>query len=464
MKKRILWTGVLISAIALLVFSFISAELYYKSSLRYTEDDLRAYMERFDAALSQEELTEEYARALSEELFGARVTFLDENGAILADSVEGEEDTRADRPEVVEAMREGEGFDARASQTLREDYSYYCRRFQDGAYYVRIAIPTQSLLDVYLSSFPVVFTFLLLDLAVCLLATYLLTDTVLKPVEKLAMDAARRKRITASCPELETLAALMNRMNDDADRQMKQIADEKELVVKAQQSKNDFIANITHEMNTPLTSIKGFAELLAAGALSGETAQRAAQTILLQSERLTNLVASIINYNEIDSDDLPTYEVNASKVALELLETLAPAIAERHLTLYTHIEPDVLLMSRQERVTEIFGNLIPSSTASSRWISRTAARTAASGWGFPSSKSCAKRQAGGSALRAKWARAPRSPCGFPAERTGQRALFAEKAKNLLILQGADGIMKAARSFRAAFSSPSGRLRGQGARL
>ena len=121
MKKRILWTGVLISAIALLVFSFISAELYYKSSLRYTEDDLRAYMERFDAALSQEELTEEYARALSEELFGARVTFLDENGAILADSVEGEEDTRADRPEVVEAMGEGEGFDARASQTLRED-------------------------------------------------------------------------------------------------------------------------------------------------------------------------------------------------------------------------------------------------------------------------------------------------------------------------------------------------------
>ena len=358
MRKRILRTGVLISAIALLVFSLISAELYYKSSLRYTEDDLRAYMERFDASLSREGLTEEYARSLSEALFGARVTFLDENGAILADSVEGEEDTRADRPEVMEAMREGEGFDARASQTLREDYSYYCRRFQGGAYYVRIAIPTQSLVDVYLSSFPVVFTFLLLDLAVCLLATYLLTDTVLKPVEKLAMDAARRKRITPSCPELETLAALMNRMNDDAERQMKQIADEKELVVKAQQSKNDFIANITHEMNTPLTSIKGFAELLAAGALSGETAQRAAQTILLQSERLTNLVASIINYNEIDSDDLPTYEVNASKIAEELLETLAPAIAERNLTLYTHIEPDVLLMSRQERVTEIFGNLI----------------------------------------------------------------------------------------------------------
>ena len=52
---------------------------------------------------------------------------------------------------------------------------------------------------------------------------------------------------------------------------------------------------------------------------------------------------------------------------------------------------------------------------------------------------------------------------FPAERR-KSALFAEKAKNLLILQGADGIMKAVRSFRAAFSSPSGRLRGQGARL
>ena len=159
----------------------------------------------------------------------------------------------------------------------------------------------------------------------------------MKPVEKLAMDAARRKRITASCPELETLAALMNRMNDDADRQMKQIADEKELVVKAQQSKNDFIANITHEMNTPLTSIKGFAELLAAGALSGETAQRAAQTILLQSERLTNLVASIINYNEIDSDDLPTYEVNASKIARRAFgDARARHRRAAHHALYAH--------------------------------------------------------------------------------------------------------------------------------
>ena len=358
MKKRILWTGVLISAIALIVFSFISAELYYKSSLRYTEDDLQTYMDRFDSSLTVDELTPERAAAFSEELFGARVTFLNENGDLICDTADDEEESRADRPEVREAMREGEGFDTRLSSTMRIDYSYYCRQFQGGAYYVRIAISTQSLLDVYLSSFPVVFTFLLLDLAVCVLMTYLFTSFILKPVEKLAMDAARRKRIKADCPELETLAALMNRMNDDAELQMKQIADEKELVVKAQQSKNDFIANITHEMNTPLTSIKGFAELLAAGVLTGDAARRAAQTVLQQSERLTNLVASIINYNEIDSDDLPTYEVNASKIAEELLETLAPSISERNITLYKHIEPDVLLESRQERVTEIFGNLI----------------------------------------------------------------------------------------------------------
>ena len=358
MKKRILWTGVLISAIALIVFSFISAELYYKRSLRYTEDDLKMYMERFDSSLTVDGLTEEYARALSDELFGARITFLNENGDLICDTVDEDAESRADRPEVREAMREGEGFDARQSATLRIDYSYYCRQFQGGAYYVRIAIPTQSLMDVYLSSFPVVFTFLLLDLAGCVLVTYLFTSFILKPVEVLVMDAARGKRIKADCPELETLANLMNRMNDDAKLQMERIAEEKELVVKAQQSKNDFIANITHEMNTPLTSIKGFAELLAAGALTGEAAQRAAQTVLHQSERLTNLVASIINYNEIDSDDLPTYEVNASKVALELLETLAPAIQERHITLYTHIDEDVLLESRQERVTEIFGNLI----------------------------------------------------------------------------------------------------------
>ena len=63
------------------------------------------------------------------------------------------------------------------------------------------------------------------------------------------------------------------------------ITDVTELMAAAR-SKNDFIANVTHEMNTPLTSIKGFAELIAAGAVPPERIQGMAKTIIKQSDIL----------------------------------------------------------------------------------------------------------------------------------------------------------------------------------
>ncbi|MGN0822383.1 MAG: ATP-binding protein [Candidatus Gallimonas sp.] len=355
MKTRITLIGFIVTAIALILCSVVSAEIYYANSIDHSKEYLRVYAGTL-GDLAPETLTSEFARSASERLGGARVTFLTADGAYLSDSGDGNDSSRADRPEVIAAMRDGEGYDVRSSATVGTELVYYCKNF--GSYMVRVALPTSSQWAVFLQSVPSVTVFLALDLALCALFTYLATGYVLRPMERLIREAAAGKRVAPESPELQPIADLINRMNEDADARMKEIDEEKELVVKAQQSKNEFVSNITHEMNTPLTSIKGFAELLSAGALDGERAQKAAQTIAAQSERLTNLVACIINYNEIDNDDLPSYEVNASKIARETLETLAPAIDERKLILLSEIEDDVTLYSRYERVTETFGNLI----------------------------------------------------------------------------------------------------------
>ncbi len=195
-------------------------------------------------------------------------------------------------------------------------------------------------------------------LLVCVLVTYLSTGFIIKPLDEVVKKAGKKERIETPYAELVPLARLINHLNEDAERRVQKMNEEKNLVLKAQSSKNDFIANITHEMNTPLTSIKGFAELLASGQLDAEKSARAAQNVLMQSERLTSLVACIINYNEIDNEELPLYEVNASRIAQELLETLAPTVAEHSVTLTSSVAENVVIMSRYERVNEIFGNLI----------------------------------------------------------------------------------------------------------
>lgn len=356
MKKRIMWMGFAITAIALIVFSVISAQIYYDNNVAYSQRYLRAYMAAFDGTLTADMLDADYARQLSEALGGARVTFLTAEGDFIADSEDEDETSRALRPEVQAAISSGEGFDVRSSQTLGDTFMYYCRRF-DG-YLVRVAERTQSMWSIYLDALPAVAIFLVADALFCLLLSYLSTGFILRPLEQLARDAASKQRVQPAVEELRPFAQLINRMNEDAEQRVREIAEEREQVVRAQRSKDEFIANVTHEMNTPLTSIRGFAELLASGGLEGERAQRASQTILTQSERLQSLVASIINYSEIDSDDLPVYEVDASRIARETLAALTPEFREKKVVLLSEIKDGVLLMSRQERVTEIFGNII----------------------------------------------------------------------------------------------------------
>lgn len=128
--------------------------------------------------------------------------------------------------------------------------------------------------------------------------------------------------------------------------------------VAAARSKNDFIANVTHEMNTPLTSIRGFAELIAADGVPPERIGHAARTIIRQSDRLSALIRRIINFSAIDSDALPDYEVDLSVLLAEVLPSFEPRIAEKKITFTQEVEEGVKVMSRRERLIEIVNNLV----------------------------------------------------------------------------------------------------------
>ena len=126
----------------------------------------------------------------------------------------------------------------------------------------------------------------------------------------------------------------------------------------AARSKNDFIANVTHEMNTPLTSIHGFAELIAADGVPPERIGHAARTIIRQSDRLSALIRRIINFSAIDSDALPDYEVDLSALLGEVLPSFEPRLAEKKIAFLQEVEEGVKVMSRRERLIEIVNNLV----------------------------------------------------------------------------------------------------------
>lgn len=355
MRWRIWILSLGITFACLFVFAFAATQVYYQSSVDDSKEYLRVYMNLYDSSFS---LDEEGAAAFSERLNGARVTFMDAQGNVLADSIADDDlENHSDRSEIKDAIFEGEGFAVRGSHTLGKNMVYYCKNFE-GSFLVRIAIFTDTDMAIFVKSLPILLYFFAVILVLCAVIALVSTHFILTPVKKLAAEATANPNVTSKYSELKPIADILNERNRNIQRQMDEIQSEKNLVEKARLSKDEFISNITHEMNTPLTSIHGYAELLNAGGMTDIQKETAYKTILTQSERLTNLIACIINYSELDSDDLPPYEVDFSALAKEILFALKPEADKKHIEIIKHIDDNVIVMSRHERLSEIFGNLV----------------------------------------------------------------------------------------------------------
>ena len=312
MRKRILLTTLLITFLGLTLFSLVTTNLSYRSLLENSKNFLRAQMNVFSA----DEFSNDTAGAqeLSRQLGGARVTFLDLDGTVTGDSAGTEVgQARADREEVKIAMLNGEGASTRRSDTVGKDLLYFCKKFDDRM--VRLAIETSSEWDVILNSLPTIAWFLAIDIVFCLIFTYFTTAYTLKPVEELAKKSRLSAPLETKYKELYPIAEILNRKNEEIERQMDVIKHEQARVASAQESKHEFISNITHEMNTPLTNIRMYCDFLQMPDLSAENKNHFLSNISRQAEKLgwfgegfekaTRLETDIITLTPVEQELLP---------------------------------------------------------------------------------------------------------------------------------------------------------------
>ena len=360
MRKRILLASLIITLVGFALYSVVSASLSYRSLL----DNTRGIVSAQINALDEERVGDggaDAALALSAELGGMRVTFMDGEGYVTGDSfgVQAGE-YRGDRGEVQAALQGREGSSTRHSATTGEDMLYVCVRLGDGL--VRLGTHTSTQWDAIVDTLPTLAWFLVLDVFVCLIFSYIATNYALKPVEELAKQSRGSAPLSTKYRELYPITDILNRKNEEIRTQLRLIDEEGERVRRAQESKNEFISNISHEMNTPLTSIKGFAELLEHGDLDEQTKKKAYRIIKSQADRLSDLIASIINFNELDNDELPCFDCDVALAARETAESLRADIESRGLTLTVDADEPLIVPTRPERLAEIFGNLIRNAT------------------------------------------------------------------------------------------------------
>lgn len=123
--------------------------------------------------------------------------------------------------------------------------------------------------------------------------------------------------------------------------------------------KTDFISNVSHELKTPLTVIKNYAELLQCGDLDAESREKYAQTLRQAAVRLSDLITNILKLNKLENQ-----EIKPEFRSFSLTESLAQAvltyedIAERKgLTLDCDFA-DVTLYSAPSLLEIVWNNLL----------------------------------------------------------------------------------------------------------
>lgn len=134
---------------------------------------------------------------------------------------------------------------------------------------------------------------------------------------------------------------------------------------KLENIRRDFVSNVTHELKTPLTSIKGFVEALKGGAMDEKPmALRFLDIIDIETERLTSLIDDILSLSEIETMRIDSLisEQDLGQIVYEIGDVLLTQMKEKGLEFNVNIQKDLPpYRCNKNRIKQLFINLIDNS-------------------------------------------------------------------------------------------------------
>ena len=287
------------------------------------EDTLKAIaiMYSDDYEHTAEEIHQRLSNALDYEI---RVTEIASDGTVLYDSSASITENHLNRKEVREAFETGIGQDTRSSSTLGE-ITFYCA-VRHGDEVLRFARQRTSILSVALGLISIMFLVGGIIVIVSVATSVVISQKLTKPfadiVKQLDILNNPENKITvdAEYEELQPIIDTIESLRHKLRRYIQKLKD-------AEQIRAEFSANVSHELKTPLTTIKGFGEMLENGLITdSEDVKKYGGTIYRESTRLLNLINDIIRLSEIEENDVT---VNPEVDLLEIANAAAESLADK---------------------------------------------------------------------------------------------------------------------------------------
>lgn len=130
---------------------------------------------------------------------------------------------------------------------------------------------------------------------------------------------------------------------------------------KLEQMRKDFVANVSHELKTPVTSLKGFVETLLDGAMNDrETAEKFLKILLKESERLQTLIDDLLELSRIEQPQfrLKWQRVDLASLLQEVCLMLKEKAEKKGIEFVHTVEGDTTVEGDPDRLQQIFLNLM----------------------------------------------------------------------------------------------------------
>lgn len=282
---------------------------------------------------------------LSTDMDELRVTWIGSDGTVLYDNDASPEElsNHANRPEIQEAFTKGSGESVRRSDTMNMNTFYYAILLDNGTV-LRVATEAENIQSIFFAALPIILFITLVILVVCVIFSHLLTRQLIAPIETMAKNI-EDMGATPPYRELVPFANMIRQQHTD--------------ILSAAKMRQDFTANVSHELKTPLTAISGYAELIQNHMVDEAQHDHFIAEIRKNTERLLSLINDIIRLSELDrNEDVEFYDVvDLYDVVSECIEGLEIAAERRNITLSFEGE-HFNIHGNREMMRELVDNLV----------------------------------------------------------------------------------------------------------
>lgn len=341
MKKKINLQFMFISAVGILLTFCLSTVIFYELFKSEVVDELKTYADVIKETQSYDQILQgEYDPDVDD----LRITMIKKDGKVFYDSFADAKkmENHANRQEVRQALKHGNGKAIRTSDTLDKNTFYYAVRLDDGNI-LRVAKESRSIWSVFIKVTPAILILIFVILAISKMLSDVLTKSLLLPIEEMSENLDHLDDIT-------TYKELMPFINT--------IQEQHKNILMNAKMRQEFTANVSHELKTPLTAISGYSELIQNGMTNEEETIRFAGEIHKSAKRLLTLINDTIRLSQLDtSEQKVIYEaIDLYKIAEDCVNMLKFSAENHGIDISIH-GTNAYLEGNREMLEEVVYNL-----------------------------------------------------------------------------------------------------------